>query len=295
MADLIDGRKISKEIREEIKTEVQSLKEQGVVPHLTVVLVGDNPASQVYVRMKGKACAKVGISSETLTYPADMTEQSLLNVIDELNENPKVHGILVQLPLPEQIKEQTVINRIASEKDVDGLNPINAGKLATGMTDGFIPCTPAGVVELLIRSNNNPEGKHAVVVGRSNLVGKPAGMLLLRKAFGGNATVTFCHSRTPDLGEVTRKADILIAAIGYPHLITKDMVKPGVVVIDVGTNRVDDPNQERGYRLVGDVDFEEVSRVAAAITPVPGGVGPMTITMLLKNTVFASRMLSTKE
>ena len=290
MATIIDGRQIAKDIQEEVIQEVQALKQKSIHPHLSVVLVGENPASQVYVRMKGKTCEKVGISSETLTFPNSIKQDALIDVIEKLNENPTVHGILVQLPLPNHIDESRIIQTVSPDKDVDGFHPVNAGKLASGTTDGFIPCTPVGVLELLLRTNHPPDGKHVVILGRSNIVGKPLGLLLLLKRKGGNATVTFCHSRTYNLGSVTRTADILIAAVGQPEIIRKDMVKPGVVVIDVGTNRVEDASAAKGYRLVGDVDFVGVSEVAEAITPVPGGVGPMTIALLLKNTIKAARL-----
>lgn len=295
MAKLIQGKLIAQTIRQEVAEETEKLKKEGIQPHLTVVLVGENPASQVYVRMKSKACKEAGIVSETLTLNSGITEDELLNIILELNENPKVHGILVQLPLPDAINEDRILEAILSSKDVDGFHPVNVGKLMTGMTDGFVPATPSGILELLMRSGYPPQGKHVVVVGRSNIVGKPVGMLLLRKGREGDATVTFCHSRTADLASVTRSADILIAAIGRPRMITRDMVKPGVVVIDVGVNRVEDPSKEKGYRLEGDVDFDAVSGIAEAITPVPGGVGPMTIACLLQNTIKACRQLNGKE
>ncbi len=289
MTQIIDGRKIAQEIRQEVAVEVKDLKKKGIQPHLSVILVGENPASKVYVRMKGKACEEVGILSETLAFPYSLTQTELIKVIHDLNNNPQIHGILVQLPLPPQINENLVIETISPNKDVDGLHPINMGKLAAGHVDGFVPATPAGILELLIRTNHSPEGKHTVIVGRSNLVGKPLGLLLLRKHKDGNATVTFCHSRTQNLGAITQTADILVAAIGRPEMIRKEMVRPGAVVIDVGVNRVDDSSQPKGYRLVGDVHFEEVSEVTKAITPVPGGVGPMTIALLLKNTLKASK------
>jgi len=295
MAKIIDGKKIAQEIRAEVAAEVSDLVKNGVRPHLSVVLVGENPASQVYVRMKAKACEEAGMSSETLTFPDSMSQDDLLDVLQGLNANHDVHGILVQLPLPSQIDENAIIPAVLPEKDVDGFHPVNVGKLASGLLDGFVPATPAGVVELLMRSGYPPQGRHVVIVGRSNLVGKPLGSLLLRKGERGNATVTFCHSRTRTLGEITKLADILVAAVGRPETITKNMVKPWVVVIDVGTNRVDDASKKRGYRLVGDVDFEGVSTVAGAITPVPGGVGPMTITMLLKNTLQAYKQQMMKE
>lgn len=295
MAMIIDGKKIALEIREEVALEVQELKKQGIQPHLTAVLAGDDPASHVYVRNKKKACEKAGISAETLMLSKDTQQTELITLIQDLNENPGVHGILVQLPLPSHIDEQVVLETIYPQKDVDGFHPVNVGKLTAGLTDGFVPATPTGIVELLLRSQNPPDGKHVVIVGRSNIVGKPLGLLLLRKAKGGNATVTFCHSRTENLESITREADILVAAIGYPEMIRKEMVKPGAVVIDVGINRVEDATRPKGYRLVGDVQFSEVSQVAKAITPVPGGVGPMTIALLLKNTLMACKRMNEKE
>ena len=289
MANIIDGKRIAQEIREEVAIEVQEIKKYGVHPHLTAVLVGDNPASHVYVRNKKKACEKADISAETIMLSDKITQEELTNIVQDLNENTKVHGILVQLPLPPAIDENQIIEMISPDKDVDGFHPINMGKLASGMEDGFVPCTPAGIVELLMRTDHPPEGKHVVVVGRSNIVGKPLGLLLLRKNRKGNATVTLCHSRTQNLGSITSTGDILVAAIGRAEMIRREMVKPGAVVIDVGMNRVEDSTKPKGYRLVGDVHFPEVSEVAEAITPVPGGVGPMTIALLLKNTLTASK------
>jgi methenyltetrahydrofolate cyclohydrolase (EC 3.5.4.9)/5,10-methylenetetrahydrofolate dehydrogenase (NADP+) (EC 1.5.1.5) len=237
--------------------------------------------------MKGKACEELGLYSETIRLPANYPEEALLKLIDDLNANPKIHGILVQLPLPDHINETKVLNRIDPEKDVDGFHPVNVGRMLIG-DPGFLPCTPHGIQELLIRSGNSPEGKHVVVVGRSNIVGKPVAAILMQKKKGANATVTVCHSKTKDLPSVTRMGDILIAAMGVPEFIKADMVKEGAVVIDVGVNRVDDPSSKRGYKLVGDVDFEAVKQKASAITPVPGGVGPMTIVMLMKNTVLSA-------
>ncbi len=292
MAKIISGTEIGKIIRQEIAAETVAFqRETGVQPGLAVVLVGSDPASQVYVSMKGKACREIGFDSREIVLPEDTPEEELLGVIDGLNADPGVHGILVQLPLPRHLDPRPAIERIDPAKDVDGLHPVNAGRLAAGETDVLAPATPLGIIELLIRSGYDPAGKRVVVVGRSNLVGKPVAMLLLRHGRGGNATVTVAHSKTPDLGAVTREADIVIAAAGRASLITRDMVRPGVVVIDVGTNRLDDPTQKRGYRLVGDVDFEGVSQVAEAISPVPGGVGPMTITMLLANTLQAARQI----
>ncbi len=289
-AQIISGKEIAAEIRGEIQELVENLKrDRGLVPGLATVLVGDDPASQVYVGMKNKAAKELGILSRQITLPADTPEEELLGLVAGLNADPEIHGILVQLPLPDQIGEDRVLEAINPAKDVDGFHPVNVGRLATGDIEVLAPCTPAGVVQMLMRTGNDPSGKHAVVVGRSNIVGRPMASLLLRKATGGNATVTVAHSRTPDLGAVTRLADILIAAIGRPQTITGDMVKPGAVVIDVGVNRVDDDTRERGFRLVGDVAFDEVKEVASAITPVPGGVGPMTITMLMWNTLHAAR------
>ena len=287
-ATVISGKDISTSIRETLKERVERLKEAGVTPGLAVVLVGDDPASQAYVGMKNKAATEAGIHSRQTTLPKETSEDELLGVVAGLNADPDIHGILVQLPLPEQIEESKVLMAIDPSKDVDGFHPINVGRLAAGDLDVMAPCTPRGVIEMLLRSGNDPAGKHAVVVGRSNIVGSPMAALLLRKSAGGNATVTVAHSRTPDLGAITRMADILIVAIGKPNLIRGDMVKPGAVVIDVGVNRVEDDTRERGYRLTGDVDFDEVKEVASAISPVPWGVGPMTITMLLSNTVDAA-------
>jgi len=288
-AQIISGRDIADEIRAELKDRVARLKEaSGVTPGLATVLVGENPASQMYVGMKNKAAADMGINSRQITLSVDTSEDELLGVVSGLNADPGIHGILVQLPLPDHIDEGKVLEAIHPSKDVDGFHPINVGRLATDSGDFFAPCTPAGVIEMLTRSGHDPSGKHVVVVGRSNIVGRPLAALLLRKAIGGNATVTVCHSRTADLGSVTRSAEILIVAMGRPEMITAEMVAPGAIVIDVGTNRVDDPSRDKGYRVCGDVLFDEVTEVAEAISPVPGGVGPMTITMLLANTVKAA-------
>ncbi len=287
-ADIISGKEIAASIREEIKERVAELKASGLTPGLAVVLAGEDPASRVYVGMKDRAATEAGIFSRQITLPAGVGEDELLGVVAGLNADPDVHGILVQLPLPDQIDESKVLLAIDPEKDVDGFHPVNVGRLATGDLDVLTPCTPRGVIEMLVRSGHDPSGKHAVIAGRSNIVGRPMASLLLRKAEGGNATVTVAHSRTTDLGAVTRQGDILIAAIGSPEFITGDMVKPGAVVIDVGVNRVDDDTRERGYHLVGDVAFEQAKDVASAISPVPGGVGPMTIAMLLSNTVDAA-------
>ena len=288
-AQIISGRDIADEIRAELKDRVARLKEaSGVTPGLATVLVGENPASQMYVGMKNKAAADMGINSRQITLAVDTSEDELLGVVSGLNADPGIHGILVQLPLPDHIDEGKVLEAIHPSKDVDGFHPVNVGRLATDSGDFFAPCTPAGVIEMLTRSGHDPSGKHVVVVGRSNIVGRPLAALLLRKAIGGNATVTVCHSRTVDLGSVTRSAEILIVAMGRPEMITAEMVAPGAIVIDVGTNRVDDPSRDKGYRVCGDVLFDEVTEVAEAISPVPGGVGPMTITMLLANTVKAA-------
>ena len=276
-------------MRTELGAEIAALKAQGVTPGLAAVLVGENPASATYVRMKGKACDEAGLYHETIDRPADITEADLLALVDRLNADPRIHGILVQLPLPKHINTGRVLLRIDPRKDVDGFHPTNVGKVSTGDPSGFRPATPYGVQQLLLRSGVETTGAHAVIVGRSNIVGRPMAALLLQDGPGGNATVTVCHSRTRNIGAVTREADILIVAMGKPQFVTGEMVRPGTVVIDVGVNRVDDPAAKRGYRLVGDVKFDEVAQVASAITPVPGGVGPMTITMLLVNTVQAAR------
>jgi len=288
-AELIDGNAIAREMRSALTPEIAALKKQGVTPGLAVVLVGDNPASQVYVSMKGKACIEAGMAENTIRLPANTTEAELLSRLDELNLDRSVHGILVQLPLPKHIDERRVLHRVLPAKDVDGFHPENVGRVAMGDPSGFRPATPSGVQQMLIRSGVETKGAHVVVVGRSNVVGRPMASLLLQDGPGGNATVTVCHSRTKDLGAVTRLGDILIVAIGKPEFVTADMVRKGAVVIDVGVNRVDDASKKSGHRLVGDVAFEPVSKVAKAISPVPGGVGPMTITMLLYNTVQAAR------
>ncbi len=276
-------------MRRELKGELRALAAAGVTPGLAAVLVGDNPASATYVRMKGRACEETGLYHETIRLPASTTEAALLAVLDRLNADPKIHGILVQLPLPAHIATQRVLHRVAPPKDVDGFHPENIGKVAIGDPTGFRPATPYGVQQLLVRSGVDTTGAHAVIVGRSHVVGRPLAALLLQDGPGGNATVTVCHSRTREIKSITRQADILIVAMGRPEFVTGDMIKPGAVVIDVGTTRVDDPAAKKGYRLVGDVNFAEAIHVAGAITPVPGGVGPMTITMLLVNTVQAAR------
>ncbi len=288
-AKLIDGNAIGATMRAELGGEITTLKKQGIKPGLAVVLVGDNPASEVYVRMKGKACGEAGIHGVTIKLPPETSEADLMKEIERLNAAATIHGILVQLPLPKQIDANRVLQAIDPRKDVDGFHPENVGKVVSGDPTGFRPATPYGVQQLLLRTGVETKGAHAVVVGRSNIVGRPMAALLLHDAPGGNATVTVCHSRTRGIDQYTRAADILIVAIGKPEFVTGNMVKPGAVVIDVGVNRVDDPSKKQGYRLVGDVQFEEAKQVASAITPVPGGVGPMTITMLLYNTVQAAR------
>jgi methylenetetrahydrofolate dehydrogenase (NADP+)/methenyltetrahydrofolate cyclohydrolase len=291
-AALIDGAAIGRLVRNDVAVEVSRLKALGIIPGLSVVLVGEDPASAVYVRSKGKACEEAGMRGETIRLPADTSEAQLLEQVDALNDDPRVHGILVQMPLPKHMAADKVIRRIKPEKDVDGFHPVNVGKLSIGERDGFVPCTPAGAIELLVRSGVDTKGKDAVIVGRSNIVGKPMAALLVQDATGGNCTVTVCHSRTTDLASHTRRADILVAAIGRPEMITGDMIKPGAVVIDVGINRVTDPSAPKGYRIVGDVHFASARAVASLITPVPGGVGPMTIAMLMKNTVRAAAQIA---
>ena len=289
---LIDGAAIGRLVRRDVAAEVERLKALGITPQLSVVLVGNDPASAVYVRSKGKACEEAGMRGETIRLPAETTENALLAQVDRLNADPNVHGILVQMPLPRHIAADKVIRRIRPEKDVDGFHPVNVGKLSIGERDGFVPCTPAGAIELLVRSGVETRGKDAVIVGRSNIVGKPMAALLMQDAPGGNATVTVCHSRTSNLAGHIRRADIVIAAIGKPEMITGDMIKPGAVVIDVGINRVNDAAAPKGYRIVGDVHFASARDVASLITPVPGGVGPMTIAMLMKNTVRAAAQIA---
>ena len=289
-AKILSGTDLSAEIRAEVATGVIEMQEKhGVTPGLAVVLVGDDPASAVYVNNKRRACDQAGLFSDAAYLPATATEDEILSSVHGFNEDPRVHGILVQLPLPSGIDQHRVIEAINPDKDVDGIHPYNLGKLLQGRPD-FAPCTPSGVVELLMRNGHDPEGANVVICGRSEIVGKPLAALLMQRARGGNATVTVCHTRTRDLPEATRAADVVVAAMGRPSAITADMVKEGAVVIDVGINRVPDASARRGYRLVGDVDFEGVSQKAAAITPVPGGVGPMTIAMLLTNTLTAARI-----
>jgi len=288
MMTIIDGKKISQEIKNEVKLATEKFKrEKGFVPGLVVILVGDNPASQAYVKSKGKACEELGFYSVTERVSADISEADLLSLVDRFNNDKKIHGILVQLPLPKHIDEQKVIEAISPAKDVDGFHPASVGKMMIGI-DTFFSATPYGIVELLKRYKINPSGKHVVVVGRSNIVGKPIANMLVQKKEWANAIVTIAHTGTKDLSYYTKQADILIAAIGKPNAITKEMVKPGVVVIDVGINRIEDALAKNGSRLVGDVDFDGVKEVASAITPVPGGVGPMTIAMLMVNTLKAA-------
>ena len=289
-AKIIDGKKIAAEIRQEAKLAVDELKKQSIEPCLAVILVGANPASKAYVGSKVRACEETGIKSIKKAMSADTKEQELLDLIDQLNKDEKVHGILVQLPLPHHMDTELVIESIDPAKDVDGFHPVNVGKLSIGI-DALAPCTPSGIPELITRSGIEMSGKHAVVIGRSNIVGKPMMSILVQKGDKANCTVTCCHSGTHDLADYTRQADILIAAIGVPEFVTAGMVKDGATVIDVGINRVDDETDPRGYRLVGDVNFAEVKDVAGAITPVPGGVGPMTVAMLMMNTVKAARMI----
>ncbi len=291
-AQIIDGKQVAAEMRAELKAEVAKLKEQGIVPGLGVILVGEDPASQSYVRAKERACEELGIYSDDNRLPADTTQQDLIALVNQMNNDPKINGILVQLPLPKGLNESEVLLAIDPDKDVDGFHPTNVGKMVAGQKT-FLPCTPHGVIQLLLRSGVTIEGAKVVIVGRSNIVGKPLANMLIQKNAKGNATVTVCHTRTADLAWHTRQADIVIAAAGRPNTITADMVKDGVVVIDVGVNRVEDATKKKGYRLVGDVDFEAVKEKASLITPVPGGVGPMTITMLLYNTVESAKRTGT--
>lgn len=283
MALLLDGKQLAATMQKEIAAEATDFAQQhGIKPGLAAVLVGDNPASQVYVRNKRKACEKAGLDSWLHELPKETTQQKLLSLVDQLNADTRVHGILVQLPLPPQIDEKAIIKAVAPLKDVDGFGPENLGLLAAGYPR-YLPCTPAGVQQILLRNGISPEGKHVVIVGRSNIVGKPLALILMQKAKGANATVTVCHSRTPNISELTRQANIVVVAIGAARFLKADMIRPGTVVIDVGVNRLPDG------KLCGDVDFDAVEPVASAITPVPGGVGPMTITMLLHNTLQAAK------
>ena len=287
-AEIIDGKQIAADMRAEIKGQVAELARQGVTPGLGVILVGEDPASRSYVTAKEKACAEAGIYSDDNRLPADASQEELMALIDRMNGDPKIHGILLQLPLPKHLDESAALLAIKPEKDVDGFHPVNIGKMVIG-EKAFLPCTPHGVLQMLARSGVETKGAHAVVVGRSNIVGKPVANLLLQKKEGANSTVTVCHTGTRDMATYTRQADILIVAAGRPDTVTADMVKEGVVVIDVGVNRIEDATKKSGFRLVGDVDFDGVKEKASLITPVPGGVGPMTITMLLFNTLESAR------
>lgn len=287
-ARILDGKQIAADMRETMRHDVADLAKRGIVPGLGVVLVGDDPASHSYVTAKEKACAETGILSVDHRLPASTAQEDLLALIATLNRDPRIHGILVQLPLPRQLDEKAVLLAIDPDKDVDGFHPLNVGRMVSGQP-AFLPCTPHGVLQMLAHRDIPIEGAHAVIVGRSQIVGKPLANLLMRKDRLGNATVTVCHTRSRDIAAMTRQADILIAAAGQPHMITADMVSDGAVVIDVGVNRIDDPSRKRGYRLVGDVDYDAVSQKASWITPVPGGVGPMTITMLLYNTIASAQ------
>ena len=286
-AKLILGKEVSEEIYGELRQRIDALKARGVTPGLAVVLVGEDPASQVYVRKKGEMCESLGMKSVTVRMPAETTQGELMAKVDELNNDPTIHGFLVQLPLPSHLDEEQVINAISPSKDVDCFHPTNVGRVLIGNPD-FLPATPAGVQQMIIRSGIETSGKHVVVIGRSNIVGKPMAAMMLQRGLGADSTVTVVHSRTKDLPSITRQADILIVAIGKPRFVTPDMVKDGAVVIDVGTNRIEDPTHPKGSRLVGDVDFEAVKDKVSAITPVPGGVGPMTICMLMANAVKAA-------
>ncbi len=288
MNNLIDGRAIAAQIQQELGARVAHLKTRGVVPGLAFVRVGEDPASKVYVGRKEKACAELGIASETHVLPEKTTEGELLALIGDLNRAAHLHGILVQAPLPRQIRESVIYSSVLPGKDVDGFHPINVGKLMLGDTTGFRPCTPAGVMELLARSGVKTEGAEVVILGRGNIVGKPMAAMLCQKGRGANSTVTLCHSATRDVADHCRRADIIVAAMGVAEFLKADMVKPGVVVMDVGVNRVPDPGAKSGTRLVGDVDFARVQPLAGKITPNPGGVGPMTIAMLMQNTVLAA-------
>jgi len=289
-AELIDGRAIAKKVRDEVAVRAKALTRKGIKPGLAVVLVGEDPASVVYTSSKAKAAEEAGMFSLNIKLPADTSQADLIRRIDELNSNPNVHGILVQMPLPKQIDPDTIIRRIDPAKDVDGFHPVNVGKMLVGEQDGFIPCTPAGIQVLLRESGVKTPGKDCVIIGRSNIVGKPMAALMIQDNDNANCTVTVCHRHTADLRSQTRRADILIVAAGRARMVTGDMIKAGAVVIDVGTNRIADATTKSGTRLVGDVDFESVREVASKITPVPGGVGPMTIAMLMSNTVRAAEM-----
>ncbi|HUV64841.1 MAG TPA: bifunctional methylenetetrahydrofolate dehydrogenase/methenyltetrahydrofolate cyclohydrolase FolD [Sedimentisphaerales bacterium] len=287
-AQIIDGKQVAADMREELKAQVAELKKKGIVPGLGVILVGEDPASKSYVTAKERACEEIGIYSDDNRLDANTSQEELLALVRKMNEDPRINGILVQLPLPDGLKESEVLLAIDPAKDVDGFHPMNVGKMVVG-EKAFLPCTPHGVIQLLIRSGVTLKGAEVVIVGRSNIVGKPLANMLIQKNDKGNATVTVCHTRTKNLAAHTKRADIVIAAAGKPNTVTADMVKDGAVVIDVGVNRVEDATKKKGYRLVGDVDFEAVKEKASLITPVPGGVGPMTITMLLYNTVESAK------
>ena len=290
MNNLIDGKAIAAKIHEETAAKVRELISQNIQPAVAFVRVGEDPASKVYVGMKEKMAAKLGIKSILHILPTETTDEDLLKLIYQLNQDASVHGILVQAPLPAHIRQEKIFETVLPSKDVDGFHPTNVGKLMLGDTDGFIPCTPGGIHELLIRSNINTQGAHVVILGRGNIVGKPMASILIQKSPHANSTVTICHSHTQNIKEICRSADILIAAIGVAEFVKADMVKPGAVVIDVGVNRIEDSSAPRGYRLVGDVDFNAVQPIAGKITPNPGGVGPMTIALLMKNTVRAAQL-----
>ena len=293
-AEILNGKQLAADMRADIASKVAEFKaKSGITPCLAVILVGANPASMSYVKAKAKAGAEAGMESQDIRLPEETTQEDLIAKVEALNKDPAVHGILVQLPLPKHIKENAVINAISAEKDVDGFTPVNVGRMMIG-EPCFLPCTPHGIIKMLLSAKVETSGKHAVVIGRSNIVGKPVAHLHMRKAEGGNATVTICHTRTKDLASFTKQADILVVAAGRPSTVTGDMIKPGAVVIDVGVNRVPDSSRPKGYRLCGDVDFDSASEKASLITPVPGGVGPMTITMLLYNTLEAAERLTAK-
>lgn len=289
MAKILSGKELSAKMREEMKQEIVDLRDKyDIVPGLAVILIGDDPGSLSYVRNKEKACASIGLVSRKYEFGADYPEADVLKLIDELNQDKAIHGILVQLPLPDHISEDKVISAIDPDKDVDGFHPINIGKMMVG-SPSFLPCTPYGIQQLLLRNNIEIEGSHVVIVGRSNIVGKPLAMILVQKKPGGNATVTLCHTRTRNMGDITKSADILVLAAGKPNSVTADMIKQGAVVIIVGQTWIEDKTRKSGHRVVGDVDFDEASAKASAITPVTGGVGPMTITMLLNNTIQSAK------
>jgi methylenetetrahydrofolate dehydrogenase (NADP+)/methenyltetrahydrofolate cyclohydrolase len=293
-AQIIDGKKIAATIQRELVERLRKLKTKGITPGLATILVGNDPASAIYVQSKIKMCQQLGVFSENIQLPQDTKENTLLQRLHALNADARIHGILVQLPLPKQIRERTVIEALAPEKDIDGFHPVTRGRLQLG-EETFVPCTPAGVQELILRSGFSTSGQHVVVLGRSQIVGLPLALLLAQKNPRANATVTICHSATKNLDEITSRADVLVAAIGRAHFVTADMIRSGAVVIDVGINRIEDKSAPKGYRVVGDVDFERVGEKAAAITPVPGGVGPMTIMMLMQNTVLAAERLEGKD